>query len=127
MVSPKAHRLHIGTEDAQGNVTDNILNWYCPSAQPSPSGQWIPYTALHQTAFTNLYNNSGLAPLYGERFNYNATEDRYRLTTQFVINLSSFQGAVKFSYFLLSTGGFIQSEALNSTQKVYWGAELKTS
>lgn len=116
-------RISVTTEDAQGNATIHYLNWYCASAQPSPSGAWIPYTALHQVAYTNLYNNAGLAPLYGEKFNYNATENRYRLTTRFIVRKSDFPGAVRFIDFSVSAG-LVQSEALSSTQKVYLKGEI---
>ena len=117
-------RITVTTEDAQGNTTNHLLNWYCPSANPTPSGQWIPYTALNQQAFTNLYNNAGMAPLYGEKFSYDSIENRYKLTTRFIIRKSDFTGAVKFVRFSV-TAGLMQSERLTSTQKVYLQGEIK--
>ena len=119
-----AMRITVITEDAQGNTTTHNLNWYCPSAQPTPTGAWLPYTALHETRFTNLYNDAGLAPLYGELFDYNATEDRYKLTTRSIIRKSDFPGAVKFRRFAV-TAGVIQSTRLPSTQNVYLCGEVK--
>lgn len=117
-------RITVITEDAQGNATTTLFNWYCPNAQPSPSGQWIPYTPLTEEAFTNLYNNAGLAPLYGEKFVYNSVQGIYTPTTQFIIRKSAIQNAARFVSFDVSAG-LIQSERLTSSELVYLSGEIR--